>query len=184
MKIRWHRFNIYLLTALALVLVCSCRTAEGKRKKALATLQLRQEITRDSTGRGETVTVHKDPLITMTVDPTPFLTDANVKKAKVVEVPGGYALSIQFDRQGAWLLEQFTASSLGRHIAIFSQFGEPPDYKLNKGHWIAAPKISSHITDGLLIFTPDTTREEAETIATGLSNVAKKLGNDESDSKW
>ena len=103
-----------------------------------------------------------------------------MKQAKVIDVPGGYELSVQFDTEGAWLLEQYAAASRGQHIAIFSQFADPPDYKLNKGRWLAAPKITAHISNGWLIFVPDATREEAERIATGLNNVAKKLGNNES----
>jgi hypothetical protein len=40
--------------------------------------------------------------------------------------------------------------------------------------WLAAPVISHRIGDGVLVFTPDATREEAEEIALGLNNVAKK----------
>jgi hypothetical protein len=36
--------------------------------------------------------------------------------------------------------------------------------------------MNKRITDGVLVFTPDTTREEAENIALGLNNVAKSLG--------
>ena len=183
MKIRWHRFNIYFCLAAALALAGGCKTAESKRKNALATLQLRQEVNPSPMGGSEVITVHRDPLVQLNVAQAAFLTDAHVKQAKVLDVPGGYALSIQFDREGAWLLEQYTAASKGRHIAIFSQFADPPDYKLNKGRWLAAPKIATHIADGLFIFAPDTTREEAERIAIGLNNVAKKLGTNES-SNW
>ena len=183
MKIRWHRFNIYFCLVLALALAAGCKTAESKRKHALATLQLRQEVNLDPMGSSEIITVHRDPLVQLNVTRAAFLTDSHVKQAKVIDVPGGYALSIQFDKEGGFLLEQYTAASKGRHIAIFSQFADPPDYKLNKGRWVAAPKITTHIADGSLIFTPNTTREEAERIATGLNNVAKKLGNNE-DSNW
>jgi hypothetical protein len=174
MMIRCHRFNIYLGVALAVVLASGCRTPEGKRKAALATLQLRQETAPGPISQGEVVTVLRDPLVTLCVGREPFLSDVNVKGAKVIDIVGGFALSIQFDRQGTWLLEQYSGASMGRRIAIFSQFGEPPDYKLNSGRWVGALQMSKRITDGLLIFTPNTTREEAEQIALGLNNVAKK----------
>ena len=41
--------------------------------------------------------------------------------------------------------------------------------------WLAAPVISHRISDGVLVFTPDATREEAEEIALGLNNVSKKV---------
>ena len=47
--------------------------------------------------------------------------------------------------------------------------------QLNAGRWLAAPLVQTHITDGLLVFTPDATREEADQIAAGLNTVAKKL---------
>ena len=46
-----------------------------------------------------------------------------------------------------------------------------------EARWLAAPRISQRIKDGVLVFTPDATREEAERIVRGLNNVAIKLGN-------
>jgi hypothetical protein len=185
MKIRWQRFNIYFCLGLAVsgALAGGCKSKESKRKAELATLQLRQEVLPDPRGGSETITVHQDPLVQLTVSKTPFLGESRVKQAKVIDVPGGYELSIEFDREGAWLLEQYAAASQGRHIAIFSQFADPPDYTLNKGRWLAAPKITTHISNGWLIFVPDVTREEAERIALGLNNVAKKLGTNQ-DTNW
>jgi len=113
--------------------------------------------------------------VSVTVEKSPFLTEGEVSEAKVVEVMGGFTLRVQFDRQGTWLLEQYSSANRGKRFAIFSQFVSAPDTKLNEGRWLAAPKISKRITDGALIFTPDTTREEAQQIALGLNNVAKKV---------
>jgi hypothetical protein len=184
MMIRWNRFNINLLLVLALALLCGCQTTESKRnKKLLATLRLYQEVTPDASGRSEVITVHRDPLVMLNIGRAPFLGEGNVQSAKVLDVPGGFALSIQFDHQGSWLLEQYTAASRGRRIAVFSQFMDPPEKKVNQGRWLAAIKINNHITDGLFIFTPDATREEADRIALGLNNVAKKLATGE-EIKW
>ena len=57
----------------------------------------------------------------------------------------------------------------------------PPDTKLNEGRWLAAPYIHNRTGDGVLLFTPDATRQEADNIAFGLNNVAKKI---EAQSKW
>jgi hypothetical protein len=178
MRIRWNRFNTYLLALLAGLLVCGCHSAKSEEKKKepkqFATLRLYQEVNPDPMGRTEIATVHHDPLVQLTIEKAPFLTENNVKKAAVLDTVGGFALSIQFDRQGSWLLEQYTAATRGRHIAIFSQFVNKGEDKLNQGHWLAAPRIATHITDGLLSFTPDVTREEAEAIARGLNNDALK----------
>jgi hypothetical protein len=179
MRICWNRFNIYLLLVIAAGLICGCHTAEGKHKKQLATLRLYQETNTDPMGRTEVATVHRDPLVQLIITKAPFLTEAHVKEVKVVDTVGGVALSIQFNRQGNWLLEQYTAAARGKHIAVFSQFVNRGEEKLNVGRWLAAPKIATHITDGLLTFTPDATREEAEQIALGLNNVAKKVQSQE-----
>jgi len=177
MVIRLNRFNLYLFLSLAAAVACGCHTpvAKHKDKKVLATLRLHQEVNFDPMGSTEVATVHRDPLVTMTIRKEYFLSEANVKQASVIDTMGGFALSIQFDRQGSWLLEQYTAASRGRHIAIFSQFAAPKEAKLNDGHWLAAPKILNHITDGLFVFTADVTREEAEQIALGLNNVAREV---------
>ena len=60
----------------------------------------------------------------------------------------------------------------GKHLVIFSYF--------DQGRWLAAPLITGKNSTGLLTFTPDATREEAERIVRGLNNVAKKLEQKES----
>ena len=78
---------------------------------------------------------------------------------------GSFAIALQFDRRGTWLLEQYTVSGKGRRAAIFSQFSDT--------RWLAAPILNRNITDGRFVFTPDATRAEAERIVRGLNNVAK-----------
>jgi hypothetical protein len=174
MMVRCNRFNLYLLLALAPALICGCLTAKSREKGRLSALRLHQEVNRDIPERSEVVEVHKDPTITLRIDKQPFLTEAYVKQARVIEAAGGFALQIQFNKEGSWLLEQYTAGSRGKHIAIFCQFAMPPEKKLNVGRWLAAPRFTTHITDGLLVIIPDATREEAEQIALGLNNVARK----------
>ena len=169
------RFNLYLSLLLALGLVFGCKSTGSKDKKLLSTVRLHQEMNPDPMGRTEKVQVYRESPVQFTVDKEPFLTEASVKNAKVVDVTGGFALQIQFDRQGSWLLEQYTAKP-SRHIVVHSQFFNPGEDKINLGRWLAAPIVRTHITDGLFIFTPDATREEAQRIAIGLNNVAKKLG--------
>jgi hypothetical protein len=172
------RFNLYLSFLLALGIATGCKSAEGKEKKLLSTLKLHQEINPDPIGRSESVEVYRESPVHFTVDKVPFLTEASVKEAKVIEVTGGFALQLQFDRQGSWLLEQYTAKP-SKHILVFSQFVSPGEEKINSGRWLAAPMVRTHITDGLFIFAPDATRQEAQQIALGLNNVAKKLATGE-----
>ena len=57
------------------------------------------------------------------------------------------------------------------------QFGE----KGKQSRWLAAPQFTRLISNGILQFTPDASREETEEIAKGLNNIAKK---NESNEKW
>ena len=171
MKICRCRFNIYLAVALAAVVAGGCRTSpESKAKKQLSTLRLHLETGRDASVTSETVPIYRQHPYMITVDKMPFLNEANVADARVVEGRGGFALRIQFDHAGKSMLEQYTTDNRGRRFAVFSQFGE----ELKTIRWLAAPFISRPITDGVLIFTPDANREEAEEIALGLNNLVKK----------
>jgi preprotein translocase subunit SecD len=92
----------------------------------------------------------------------------------VVDDPlGGFEFTIQFDRQGTRLLEQYSTASKGKRIAVFSYFGNPKEPGKGEVRWLAAPVVRERITDGIFTFTPDASREEAERIARGLNNVAR-----------
>ncbi len=181
MMIRGYRFNIYLILVLALAVACGCATEKSKRKKQVARLGLYLEVTPDATGKSEPVPIYRASPVMINVLREPFLSEKMIKEAKVVDVMGGFALTIQFDRKGTWLLDQYTVANRSRRFAIFSQWVEPPAETLNNGRWLGAPKVRDRITDGLLSFTPDATREEAEQIALGLNNLATKL---ETNSQW
>jgi hypothetical protein len=66
-------------------------------------------------------------------------------------------------------LEQYSAGNPGRHFVIFGQWGD----KLANGRWLAAPLITHRIANGVLTFTPDLSRPEADQMVLGLSNVAQ-----------
>jgi len=171
MMFHLKRFNIYLFVALAAALACGCQSAEKKKKKELARIELHIEATPSGTGRTEVASILRDSPFDVTVEKTAFLTDANVAEAKVINAMGGFAISIQLNREGTWLLEQYTAANIGRKIGVFAQFGKD----LAQHRWLAAPVISKRIGNGLFVFTPDTSREEAEEIVLGLNNVSKKM---------
>ena len=167
MKIQPERFNIYLLLVALGMGLCACHTSESGKKKELSTLRLHLEANPDGTGSSEAVPVFRESPVLVNVEKTPFLTEANVAEAKLLDVMGGYAIQLQLDRRGSWLLDQYSAANKGRRIAIFSQFGVPA-----QARWLAAPVLTQRITNGFLVFTPDATKEEAEGIVRGLNNVA------------
>jgi hypothetical protein len=174
MKTHWNRFNIYLLAALATVSVCGCKSA-AKHKKQLSAFRLHLEVNADASNRSQDVPIYRAQPFMLTIDKSAFLTEANVAEAKVIDVVGGFAISTRFDRQGKWLLDSFSTANRGRHFAIFAQWTAKPGDKLGPGRWLAAPEITKTLSEGMLIFTPDATREESDEIVLGLNNVAKKL---------
>lgn len=173
-----RRFNIYLLAALSALLFCGCATHK-KKKDPVTGLRVHAQA-KENTTFTRKIKVFEHAPIEMQVDQSTLLTDAEVSNARVVDALGGFALIIKFDKRGQWLLDEHSSLNIGRHLAIFVQYGE----KSEKARWIAAPIISNRISDGALIFTPDVTREEAELIAKGLGH---KTGLDKpakDDKQW
>lgn len=169
MMIGWRRFNIYLLLLLALAVAGGCEV--GKGKKPYSTLRVYLEVNPDGTDSNGPVPISRETPMFVNVQKAPFLTEVQVNKAKVVDVFGGFVLQIEYNQEGSWLLEQYTASNPGKHFAIQSIFGA----KTNTARWLAAPKITRRITNGTLTFTPDATREESDQIVLGLNNLAEEV---------
>lgn len=166
MRIDVLRFNIYLL---ALALSAGCASGPTMQKKAdeeEASLRLHLEVNPDGAEDNGPITIGRAQPFQLNVQKTAFLTEFQIEKASVVDVIGGYSMSIQFNKQGAFLLEMQTTAHRGKRLAISAEFGEM--------RWIAAPVIKQRITDGLLVFTPDTTRAEAERIVNGLNRFIKR----------
>jgi preprotein translocase subunit SecD len=164
-----NRFNIYLGLLLASVIAGGCQTA-ARKSKVISALRLHLEVYPDGTDRSQPVPVYRGSPVMINVESTPFLHEAYVSNARLVDADGGFAIQIQFDSHGARLLELYSTAHKGKHFAIFSQFGETAD----QSRWLAAPLVSRNITDGLFAFTPDATREEAERIVSGLNRVAEQ----------
>ena len=158
-------FNIYLVAGLVL-LAGGCTTPSKEGKKVESVLRLHLEINPHPASESTRVSVGRSPPLVLTVDPRAFITELQVEKASVLDnTIGGFAISLQFNSDGAILLEQFTGAYKGRRMAIAAEFGEL--------RWIAAPVIRQRLTEGRLVFTPDLTREEADRFVRGLNRVAE-----------
>jgi hypothetical protein len=175
MRIRLRRFNLYLIVVLTAVVALGCGE-KYHRKHQLSTLRVYLETSGEKTGRP--VAVSRSEQVMFNVENEPFLTEVLVKKADVINTMGGFALSVEFERKGSWLLEQYTSGSKGKHLVIFSAFVPPGTNRINEGRWLAAPTVKQRMTDGIITFTPDASRPETEAIARGLNNLARKLNND------
>jgi hypothetical protein len=171
MKIRCSRFNLYLCVALVLAFGLGCQTEERKRRHQPTTISIHIEVHPDGTNLSQPVPIYREHPFMINVDKQGVLSEANIAGASVVDVVGGFAIKLEFDRQGAEILEQRSVESRSQRFAVFCQWGPG----LKESRWLAAPIIARRITDGVLVFTPDATREEAEQIVLGLNNIAREV---------
>jgi hypothetical protein len=169
MVIRPLRFNINLLLAILLLGATGCQTPEQKQEKQTATLRIHLETNPLPLGQSEQISVLRTAPIKVTIEKNPFLHEGHVASASLLENPDGFALKIQLNRQGQWLLEQYTSANSRRRIAIRSQFRQGTNVF---DRWLAAPMISGRIFDGILAFTPDADHTESEIIVKGWNNSA------------
>ncbi len=109
------------------------------------------------------VPVFRQNPVHVAVAPTPFLDLSSVEEASVVESLGGFMIQIRFDAHGAFVLDSLTSAYKGRRIAVFAKFPEP--------RWLAAPLIERRNAGGIMAFTPDADRAEAERFVRGLNNA-------------
>lgn len=165
---RTFRFNIYLLLLLATALAWTgCQTPESKRQKQVAALRVHLEANPGPPGRDLQIPVLRSAPMQIAIERDAFLNEIHLASAELKDTPGGFAITLKFNVKGQWLLEQYTATNPNKRLAIWCQFGVEPK---TKARWLGAPLITRPIKDGLLTFTPDATREEAEEIVIGLNN--------------
>lgn len=163
------RFNTYLF-GLAVLLVVGCKTSEARsRDKVISTFRLHLEAAQGSTDSA----VIEIAGAQLSVNNAPFLDETSITNAAVLDTrDGGFAIQVQYNRHGTLVLDTVTSANRGLHFGIFTQFGSG---KLEQKRWLGAPYIGSSLRAGVLLFTPNSTRAEAEQMVQGLNNVAKKL---------
>ena len=174
MKVYPLRFNLFLALSVLLAPLCGC-SVFGHKNEPVASLRVCIEMQPNSPGPAnptQTVSVLRSNPVQVTIDKDPILTEANVIAAKVINTPESPAIDIRFDDNGTWILEQYSASNPGRHLAIYAQWGKK---KLKNNRWIAAPLITGRINNGILSFTPDMSLIEANDFVQGLNDVAKQF---------
>ena len=179
MKFRLGLFNLNLIL-LAGVLGCqspSPSDEEAKKqareeKKLRTAIRVHLEVNRDGTDRNSPITINRATPFTVNIDNNPVLTEDRVVDASLVDDEfGGFQIKVQFNRKGTWLLEEYSNTQRGRRVAIMCQWTDK--------RWLAAPILDKRITNGVLLFTPDATREEAIKIVRGLQNVGKEVAEDD-----
>jgi preprotein translocase subunit SecD len=161
-------FNGFLV-GVALALVTGCATKEErKRKKELSSLRIHVEADAGGSDRSSAISVHRAAPILLSIEREAVLDERDVATAMIVNQPGdSFSVEINFNPHGGRILERVTVMNKGKHLAIFSDFGQ--------ARWLAAPVITARNSGGRLVFTPDAAREEAERFVRGLNNVARKI---------
>jgi hypothetical protein len=164
------RFNNYLTALILLAVLAGCASSEErKKKKEEAAVELYLESEFDTGNTTKVVPIYRASPIPVRIYSTPFVDSSSLTDAAVVDVVGGFIISLKFDFHGQLALENVTTSYRGNRIVVHAEFPEL--------RWLAAPTITVPIKSGQFTFTPDATREEAERIVNGLNNVAVTLGN-------
>lgn len=164
------RFNSYLLALILAVAAVGCKTSEEKEhEKEASTLRFYLETDYDTGNKTTVVPIFRASPILIRINKEPVLDEGHIIDALVVDVVGGFAIQVKFDFRGTLTLESISSTYRGQRLAIYSMFTE--------GRWLAAPKMTVPIKDGVITFTPDATRDEAVRIVRGLNNLAIQLGN-------
>ncbi len=170
MVIRAWQFNLNLMVlGMLLCGTLGCQMLKRDPKRQPATLRIHLESNPLPGDASQVISVVRSAPIQITIEKQPFLSEIHLASAQVVEWDNAYALSLQFNDQGRRLLEQYSAANAYRRMAIRSQF------RLGTNvfdRWLGAPIIPGRISSGIISFTPDANREEAEAIARGWNNAA------------
>ncbi len=120
-----------------------------------------------STGR---IKVLRSSPMNMVVQREQFLDERDVQQARLISTTdGGFMIAIQMNTHGQLMLQLETTANRGKRIAVSATWTE--------ARWLAAPQITRTIEDGIYMFTPDCSREEADRIIRGLNNVAIEVKN-------
>src|SRR5262245_27393723 len=151
---RVARFNIYFLYGAAVIGLTACQTAaqkkraEEKANEPYTLLRMHVETRGEIPGRSQTVPILRTQPFLVRVEKDPFISEADVKHAALVDDPGGFSIRVEFDSRAKLLLEQFTTANLGRRFAVFVQFTSLTNNQITEARWLGAPKINQRITDG------------------------------------
>lgn len=141
---------------------------DEKLDKQASTLRFHLETESTGMGTGKVKILRSSP-VTLTVDRNAFADEGFIEEARVIDGLGGHMIYVRFNSQGTLRLQMATVTRAGRRVAIHSTWTE--------SRWLAAPLPPRPIEDGVIVFTPDASREECERIVRGVNNVAIKLGN-------
>jgi hypothetical protein len=180
------RFNLFFRLTLVAALAAGCETTgsgatdakkdEKKKDKEYALLRIYREASNKEGSNVGKVQFPRNNSLEFYVEKDSVVDETFIKQARLINTVGDeFVIGVEYNERGALRLQMESGIVLGRHLLIQ---GVWPKYR-----WLSAPLISRAIDNGVLLFTPDCNREEAEKIVRGLNNVAVKVGNQEKPKK-
>ena len=168
MMIRSARFNTYLAAILLVLAAVGCASAKHKQHQLSTLISLHLEVSADDGGTSAPVPILRAKPEMVNVDSEAFLDEGALESARVVDDLGGFHIHLKFNWEGTMVLDGVTTDNHGRRIAVLAKWDKDT-------RWLGAPVIRRRASDGTFDFTPDATREEANRIVLGLSNVVAKV---------
>ncbi len=172
---RFWRFNLHFVVLLAVFAVGCSSPDEKVRKRQIASLRIHVEGRRNIMVEGPKAVFRNGTVVNILNDAA--LSDMSLVSAELLEDQvGGFRIKLAFDEHGKSKLEAISINNREQRLAVFVSWstGSKDKEKAGEARWLAAPVMYSRNGSGILVFTPDATREEAEIIVRGLNKMVKK----------
>ncbi len=174
-------FNTFFRWGWAFLLLAGCAsTPEAKQAKQeakdVSVIRLYTEV-RDPSMGGTKASLPRSNPMEVVIDKEPFADERDVVRADVVSSPGGFAIRVELTMHGRMTLEGASVSHAGQRLVAFGQWAVGKENEETVQRWLAAPVMRTALRSGIVVFTPDCDREEADRFVRGLNNVAIKLKN-------
>ncbi len=171
MTTKLARINTYFAAAVLLLLVAATGCAsnpKSKEEKDRTLLSLHLQTDQEGGPKIKHVAVFRQAPMYVNIESDPYVDSGSIEGAAVLDDAGAFSIQLKFNNHGAMQLDQMTSGNHGKRVIIFCKWDD-------EIRWIGAKVINRRSSDGIFVFTPDATREEAGRIVRGLNNVAKEL---------
>jgi hypothetical protein len=171
--------NSFFRWAGLLLLATGCTTTPAEKQakqeaKDLSAVRLFTEV-RDESMSGSQVSLPRSNPVEIKIEKEPFADERDIARADVVNAVGGFSIRLELTSHGRMALEQASVTHAGLRLVAFGQWTAGKEETVQR--WLAAPVMRSALRAGVVVFTPDLSREEADRLVRGLNNVAIKLEN-------
>lgn len=146
----------------------ACVTHSKKKSEERVTLQIHLQTNPAMPESYRRQIIFQKPPITFWVNSVAELTEHDLADVATVPSPGGLQIKLQFNQHGSFVFEQLTGGNRGRYLAV-----------LINAQPVAVIRIRESRSDGQLIFTPNLTDPQIETIVTNLQHTIAIINREE-----